>query len=100
MNITSGRTRWGLRPQTPAEGSSTRALLTRVLCAALLACAACRPLPAAPTLPAEDPAFEAPAPVVAPGMPDVPPAPYALMPGDVLRLRVASADPLDLTDLV
>jgi polysaccharide export outer membrane protein len=33
-------------------------------------------------------------------MPDAPPAPYALLPGDVVRLRILSADPLDLADLV
>jgi polysaccharide export outer membrane protein len=33
-------------------------------------------------------------------MRDAPPSPYALMPGDVVRLRVASADPLDVPDLV
>jgi polysaccharide export outer membrane protein len=32
-------------------------------------------------------------------MPDAAPAPYALLPGDVVRLRVLSADPLDIQEL-
>jgi polysaccharide export outer membrane protein len=75
-------------------------LKPRALLGGLLVVSACRGFPEAPTYPGDDPAFAPPAPVDLPGMPDAPPAPYALLPGDVVRLRVVSADPLDLPGLV
>jgi polysaccharide export outer membrane protein len=60
----------------------------------------CRRLPPAPLRPGDDPAFPPAAEVELPGFAEPPPAAYALLPGDVVRLRVTSADPLDLSDLV
>lgn len=69
---------------------------------ALLAAAAvagCSRTSPAPNLLADDPNFPPPARVEPSGVPDAPPAPYVLLPGDVLHLRTTSADPLDVPEL-
>jgi polysaccharide export outer membrane protein len=52
-------------------------------------------LPQAPTQPTDDPAFAPPAKVELPGMQEDPPAPFALAPGDLLRIRITTVDPVE-----
>jgi polysaccharide export outer membrane protein len=66
----------------------------------LLGLVACRSLPRAPPQPADDPAFAPAVVVAAPGLPEDAPEPYVLRPGDVLRLRTVSVDPIDAPDLM
>jgi polysaccharide export outer membrane protein len=56
--------------------------------------------PRAPTMVADDAGFALPVKVEPPGLPAEPPAPYVLLPGDVVHLRTASVDPMDLSDLL
>lgn len=60
---------------------------------------ACHSFPKAPTFPSDDAAFAPPTSIEPPGMTDDPPAPYVVRPGDIFRLRVASVDPMDVSDL-
>ena len=71
-----------------------------VLALVALIVSGCRPLPRAPTVPRDDAAFAPPVAVEPPGLPDDPPTPYVMTPGDVVRLRIASVDPLDVPELM
>lgn len=65
----------------------------------LLFVSGCSRTQPAPNLLAEDPHFAPPARVEPSGVPDAPPTPYVLLPGDVLHLRTTSVDPLDVPEL-
>lgn len=90
------------RDRLGRDGSSERTFSRLFIAgiAGLSLTAACRALPQAPTQPGGDPAFAPPAAVELPGLQDDPPAPYVMLPGDVVRLRIASVEPLELPDLV
>ncbi|WP_437681772.1 SLBB domain-containing protein [Sorangium sp. So ce131] len=65
------------------------------LLVALLAGACSNTMPA-PNLLADDKQFPPPAKVEPSGVADTPPAPFQVLPGDVLRLRTTSVDPIDV----
>jgi polysaccharide biosynthesis/export protein len=92
-----------LKHRTPQSSSAylSKVSLGRIICiAGLIFTGACRSFLKAPAQPADDPAFTPPATVELPGLPNDAPAPYILQPGDIIRLRVSSVDPMDLPDLL
>ncbi len=82
------------RMTTRARTLSRRVLLLG-LALGLAGCSAS--LPETPMLPDQDFTQET---VEAPGILDDPPAAFALLPGDVVRLRTISVDPLDVAELI
>lgn len=69
------------------------------LCTLVFGCAANR-YPGAPTVPSDDPAFAAPEEVVMQGLPEDPPEPLRLMPGDVVQLTTVSAQTTEYPGLI
>ena len=87
-------------PASKLRSTPGRWCRRRAVAVALLATTGCSgAIPRAPSQPSDDASFEPPAGVVAPGLPDDPPVPFSIRPGDGLHLRTVSVDPLDVPDL-
>jgi len=72
----------------------------QVLVILVLLSAACRPvMPSVPTYPDQDEGFALPAAVILEGLPNDSPPPNVIMPGDVVALKVLSAESSEPTEL-
>jgi len=87
-----------MKSARPRTSSSRRVALALGL-VSVVSSAACASLPKAPAYPRKDDAFSAPEAVVRGGIPGDKPVPFALQPGDLIDVDIASDPPRTITEL-